>query len=334
VKTVSANNSPTTYLLKFGRDKSIDDELKGDLCINGLLNTPKMVMSSKKKLDGHEWILYEYMPGRLMIEELATLRENRKLIQFYELEKQKESYLAKLHVQTKSLIDYQDYIKSRGNKLFRDRLLGNRYKEFYETDQKNISSLFDRAVTVNDVRLPLTINQIVDGIKDKYNASHPNKIMGFIGHGDAHHGNIIIGEDIFFIDNEYADNTTPFMEFAKPYYNDFLGNLFFHKHKQLNQYFKVIGYKDTGTDINIRVNYSKPLGEYLEVTKIKLEARKDTANAKTEDFLSLNDYLFLCHILTKDPNKYPRTVQKLFILFAILLSTFDPHIPESILTHF
>lgn len=334
VNTTSTNDIMTTYLLKFGRNKSVDDELKGDLCIQGLLNTPRVILSSKKKLDGHEWILYEYIPGRLMSEELTILRDNKKLDDFYKLEKQKELYLDKMHSKTISIIDYANYIKSRGNKLFRTRFLGNRYKDFYENDMNNVSSLFDRTIILNGNKLPLTINQIVDNIAKKYNSDNSANVKAIIGHGDAHHGNILIGKDIWFIDNEYADLTTPFMELAKPYYNDFLGDLFFHHSKLLNEYFKVIGYKDTGAEILIKIDPSKPFVEYIEITKIKLSVRKNTVNKDTEDFLSLNDYLFLCHILTKNPNKYPKTAQKQFILFAVLLSIFDPYNPESIHSYF
>lgn len=332
--TSSANDGRKKYLLKFGRDNSIHDELMGGSCIQGRLNTPNIALSSEEKSTGHKWILYEYIPGHLMSEKFSQMQSKEELDIFYGLERRKEYYLSKLHAETETIIDYSCYIKSRNNKLFHRRLYGNRYNEFYENSSNNLSSLFDRTININGNNLPLTVNQIFTNIKGKYENHDRNKIRAFIGHGDAHHGNIIINDDIWFIDNEYADLTTPFMEMAKPYYNDFLGILFFHEQQILDEYFKIVSYKDNGTQLNMRVDISERIEKYIEITKIKLDARKSTVNRGTEDFLSMNDYLFLCHTLTKNTNKYPRTTQKLFILFAVLLSIFDPYNPESIYLYF
>ena len=255
VKTTSVDGTQKTYFLKFGRNKNIDDELKGDSYIQGTLRTPKIVLSSKSKFFGHEWILYEHVHGRLMNEVLLDIRDDKALNGFFDLERQKEASLSSLYYRSVSFIDYKGYIESMANRLFYKRLVGNFYKEFYERGSDNISSLFDRVMIVNNKRLPLTINQIIDNIKRKYHDAEysSNKIRSIVGHGDAHHGNIIVEGDIWFIDNEYADITTPFMELAKPYYNDFLGDLFFHQHELLNEYFKIISYKDTGKEIHIEI---------------------------------------------------------------------------------
>lgn len=335
LNTSSIIEGKKQFLLKFGRGNSIHDELMGDLCIQGRLNTPKIVLFSKKKSRGHEWIMYEYIPGYLMSEEFSKIKDDRiELDTFYNLERRKEYYLLKLHSVTETSIDYSSYIKSRGNKLFHARLQGNRYKEFYGKGLNNLSSLFDRTIFINGKRLPLTVNEIITNIRKKYENHTRDQVRGFIGHGDAHHGNIILNNDIWFIDNEYADVTTPFMDIAKPYYNDFLGILFFHNQKLLDEYFKISSYTDNGSEINIKIDISKRIEKYIEITKIKLNTRKNTINEKTEDFLSMNDYLFLCHTLTKNPNKYPQNTQRLFILFAVLLSIFDPYNPESIYSYF
>ncbi len=328
--TSSTTDGRKKYLLKFGRSNSISDELKGDACVERRLNTPNIALSSEKKSVGHEWILYEYIPGHLMSEKFSQIQSKEELDTFYELERRKEYYLSKLHSETETTIDYSGYIQSRGNKLFHQRLYGDRYKEFYEKNSNSLSSLFDRTIIINGKRLPLTVNQILTNIREKYENCDRDRVRAFIGHGDAHHGNIIINDDIWFIDNEYADLTTPLMEMAKPYYNDFLGILFFHEQKILDQYFKILNYEDNGRELNIQINIAERIEKYIEITKIKLNARKNSVNGETEDFLSMNDYLFLCHILTKNPNKYSRNTQRLFVPFAVLLSVFDPYNPESI----
>jgi hypothetical protein len=62
--------------------------------------------------------------------------------------------------------------------------------------------------------------------------------------------------------------------------------------------------------------------------------RKKFVNKKTKDFLSLNDYLVLCHALTKDPNAYPFKTRLLFLIFTVILAQFDPLDPESIYDFF
>ena len=151
-----------------------------------------------------------------------------------------------------------------------------------------------------------------------------------MGQGDAHHGNIIVDKKIWFIDNEYADFMLPFMELAKPYYNDFIGTLFFHHHKTLNQYFQIKKFKDTGNKLIFRIRCPQKIDNFLKVTQIKLQERKRLVNKKTEDFLSLNDYLVLCHTLTKNPNNYSTKTKLLFLIFTVILAKFDLFNPGSI----
>lgn len=334
IKTLSDSGIQKNYFLKFGRENNIDNELKGCDFIKGIIDTPKIVLFSKKKFFGYEWILYEYIHGHLMSEVFLMTEDNKKLTDFFELEKQKELLLNKLHSKDTNMMNYADYIKCKSNELFRDRFLGKRYKEFYKNKTNNVSSLFDRTLFVNEKLLNLTANQVFNNIRKKYKAEHHNKIKSIMGHGDAHHGNIIINNGIWFIDNEYAGYITPFMELAKPYYNDFLGTLFFHHNEILNKYFNITDYKDNGKKIHLKIEIPEHINKYIETTQIKLSERKTTINEKTEDFLSLNDYLVLCHVLTKDPNNYSQPTQKLFLVFIILLSLFDPYNPESIYSYF
>lgn len=330
IKTVGINNKPVTYFLKFGRENNIDNELNGDNFVRGVINTPKVVLFSKKKFFGYEWILCEYIHGDLMSEVFLKAVNKKELSDFFALEKKKENYLKKLNSERITTTDYANYIKFKNNELFRERFLGKRYKEFYNGKPNNISSLFNRNIFINGKSCDLTINKIMEKIKDKYKANRSMKIEAIKGQGDAHHGNILVNNDIWFIDNEYAGLTTPLMELAKPYYNDFLGTLFFHHNNILDKYFKITDYEDDGKNVHIKIKTSGQIRKYLEITRIKLLARKDVANERTQDLLSLNDYLILCHILTKNPNNYSQTTQKLFLVFIILLSLFNPYKPESI----
>lgn len=334
IKAVRNDNKPIIYFLKFGRENNIGNELDGDNFVRGIINTPKVILFSRKKFFGYEWILYEYIHGDLMSEVFLKAANKKELRDFCALEKEKEDYLKKLNSGQTVMTNYANYIKFKGNELFRERFLGKRYKEFYNRKADNISSLFDRNISINGKPLDRSINKVLDKIREKYKANRSLKVKAVKGQGDAHHGNIIVNSDVWFIDNEYAGLTTPFMEIAKPYYNDFLGTLFFHHNDVLNKYFEITDYKDDGKNIDIKIKIPEQIHKYLEITRIKLSARKETVNEKTQDFLSLNDYLILCHILTRNPKDYSQTAQRLFIVFTVILVLFNPFQPESIYSYF
>jgi hypothetical protein len=155
-----------------------------------------------------------------------------------------------------------------------------------------------------------------------------------MGQGDTHHGNIIVDDDIWFIDNEYADFSSPFMELAKAYYNDFIGILFFHHHDTLNNYFRMQSVVDNGTEIILEIDCPQKITDFIKITEIKLRERSLLVNKNAVDILSLNDYLILCHTLTKNPNSYPQNIQFLFMAFIVVLSQFDPLKPTSIYDYF
>jgi len=335
VKVRSEHNEFFTYFLKFGRDKYINDELKGDTSIQGKLNTPRVILSSKRKFLGYEWILYEHIEGSLMSEVFSNIRDQRQFNAFLKLEKSKELKLIALHSQLTGLLDYNSYIKSRANKLFHGRLVGRRYKEFYKKGGNNISKMFNRKIILNGQVLPITIAQIISNIRNKYtNRDDTLRVEAILGHGDAHHGNIIVNDKIWFIDNEYAGATTPLMEIAKPYYNDFFGDIFFYGIKTLDKLLKIHSFEDDGTNINVKMEISREFQRYITLANIKLELRSKFVNGDTKDYISLNDYLFLCHILTKNPNKYSSKSQKQFLVLAIVIQLFDPHNPKSIYSFF
>lgn len=333
VEAICSTGELKTYFLKFGKENSIKEELSGNSFLQGHLLTPKIILSSKNTSFGHEWILFEYIHGKLMAEEILSKELTGNIGTFYKLEKRKERSLRKLHSSRTIKMSYPGYLKSETNSLFHKRLTGKQYKDFYGLDS-NISSLFDRRIILNGHKFSKTANQIFHSIREKYRLPHPNNVIAIRGHGDAHHGNILIDHRIWFIDNEYADYMTPFMELAKPYYNDFIGTLFFQQQDVLKQYFSIKSFQDTGTELKFNILIPQKLIHRLKITQIKLSERKKTINSNTKDFFSLNDYLVLCHTLTKNPNAYSLSARRLFLLFIELLAEFNPLKPESIYSYF
>ncbi len=330
IKTVSAKNKNVIYFLKFSKREDIKKEIESSQFLKKFLPIPKIILISK----AFKWILFEHISGKLMAEKFLQIKNEKDLKLFCKIERQKEKLLNVLHSASKIKINYDNYIKLCANKLFYDRLFGKRYKLFFAKSSDNISSYFDRQFIINSKEFPYTVNQIFESIRGKYFLHNGKKITAVMGQGDAHHGNIIVDKKIRFIDNEYADFMPPFMELAKPYYNDFIGTLFFHHHKTLNQYFQIKHFEDTGTKLVFRIKCPQKIDNFLRVTQIKLQERKKLVNKKTKDFLSLNDYLILCHTLTKNPNKYPLKTRLLFLIFTIVLAKFDPFNPDSIYDFF
>ena len=239
--------------------------------------------------------------------------------------------LARLYGRPAKNLEYEAYIELYANQLFHQRLFGERYSSFYRNDRRNIARYFNRTFLINGRHFPYTINQVVENIRGKYSLAQSKIVRCYPGHGDAHHGNIILnGNKINFIDNEYAGFIPPFMELAKPYYNDFIGTLFFHHQKELEEYFPLKFSASSNGILAFSGLKFKKISHAIKITNIKLQKRKKWINGNTDDFLSLNDYLVLCHMLTKNPNNYGSRAQLIFLLFIVLLTEFDPLQPESL----
>jgi thiamine kinase-like enzyme len=326
----SPKNKTTTYFLKLEDGNRTRREVAGTRFIEQSLPVPKILSASRGKSSPSGWILFERVRGNLMAEKYLNIKSESDFGSFCELERRKENHLKALYSQPGITMSRKDYAALPANRLFRERLCGERYENFFAGKKNNISRYFDRNISINGHSFPLTINEIFQSIKDKYSSRENKTVVAYMGHGDAHHGNIISNRGLKFIDNEYAGFIPPFMELAKPYYNDFIGILFFHHHPTLDQHFRIERFEDTGTKLLFKIAPPKKITSAIKITEIKLSSRKKWVNARTDEFLSLNDYLILCHALTKNPNVYPPNAQLLFLAFMEILAQFDPLDPESI----
>ncbi|MGC9599339.1 MAG: hypothetical protein ABSE18_03065 [Minisyncoccia bacterium] len=330
IKVVSAKNKITMYFLKFEEKNRTNQEIAGIRFIEKFLPTPKIIVTSRGKSLSPGWILFEHVQGKLMAEKYLKIKDENEFESFCKLEQRKEKLLGVLYSQPTIKMSYNDYIKLPANQLFRERLCGKRYGEFFGNKQGNVSQYFDRRISINKCNFPSTVNQIFESIRKKYSSRKHELVTALMGQGDAHHGNIIVNKGIEFIDNEYAGFMPPFMELAKPYYNDFIGTLFFHHHQTLEQHFQIRSFKDTGTKLLFEIKSPQKITRPIKITQIKLFERKKWVNEATDDFLSLNDYLVLSHALTKNPNTYPPKTKLLFLTFVAILAQFDPLDPESL----
>lgn len=335
LKTLNTENRLKIYFLKFSREGHIEDEVLGDNLVYKYLPTPPLILTSKRKRFGFEWALFEYVDGELMSKKFKDSELRNKNNEFLILEKEKENLLKKMHC-LKKQITFKEYLISKTNLLFYNRINGVRYKSFYQNNPSNLSSYFNKNITINNHTFTQTIDETFEQIRNKYTGHKDSNtsLTAILGHGDAHHGNIIVNDKIQFIDNEYAGYIPPFMEFAKPYYNDFIGTLFFHYNDLLLKYFHIDSVKNEPTSLEVKVSIPLKMNLRILVTETKVTARKATANRTSKDFLSLNEYLVMCHTLNRDPNNYDKDTQIMFLIFTLILANFDPFEPSSIYKFF
>ena len=335
IKAIDKDGIEYDFFLKFIFDNDISREVLGTGILSKYLKVPR-ILDYRDAPGMKKWVLYEKINGKLL-SELYLHNNTFNTDKLTDMERIKEESLVELYTQSNSkLIDYDTYKHLHANNLFQKRLFGDRYKDFYH--QNGISKHLDSNIIVNGKKLPKTINQVFQSIKQTHKKQAKIKdksVQAYLSHGDAHHGNIILTDnnEYYFIDNEYWGYLPVSMELAKPYYNDFLGDLFFHQHDLLTSIFKI---KNVilGNDINVDIDINKDiLSPRLAITNEKIKIRKKLIDSNT-DFLSLNDYLFMCHTLNKNPNLYPEDVKILFLIFSIIIFDFDPQRPESIFDYF
>lgn len=338
IKTAKKEGESNTFFLKFIFDSSVKREVSGTNELGKFLFTPKIVKFRNGKFT-NKWILFKNIEGSLMGEYLDNGIDDKQFSHFLLLEKNKEKQLVNLYEKaSKKLINSREYGKIYANKLYGDRLWGERYDNYYEKDN-TISRYFDHQIRINGRVLPRKVSTVVESIKGKYAkmSGLSGHVTGFLSHGDAHHGNIIISKNkkICFIDSEYWGYLPVFMELAKPYYNDFLGNLFFHGHDDLDSCFSIKKEEeDSNKHLSFSISVSKDrLKQRLLITEEKIKNRARIIG-DNKDFLDLGDYLIMSHMLTKNPFFYPPKIRKLFLIFCLILFDFDYKKPSSIYQYF
>lgn len=119
------------------------------------------------------------------------------------------------------------------------------------------------------------------------------------------------------------------MEIAKPYYIDLLGNYFFFFNETLLKMISVDNfqiYKDS-IEIKLSTNFIPKLR--LGITQNKIETFKNLI-AVCNDPISVNDYLVMSHILSRDPNSYDKEIIPLFLAYIPILNSFNILKPDEL----
>lgn len=326
------------YFLRLEKSESLDSEIKGNLLLGKYFRVPKILLTADRTVNNPTWLLTEYNAGTLMSEYFLKEEKNRaksNLDELVAMEIEKEEELIKSYKQHK-LLTKEELKKSIGHKLFAQRVLGSRIKEFYSVES-TVGAFLNYKFKINGKLYDYTLMERLNEIKRKLEEEDFKHYKTYFGHNDAHHGNIILehgtkgAERFIFIDCEYADYVTPLQDLTKPYYNDFIGIYFFYFPNFIRAAVKNVSINIDNekeiVDINLDINKNF-LDFRARIAEAKIKVRK---NYLEDDFLNMSDYLLIAHMLTKNPNHYPIDIQIIFLVFAYQISEMDYKNPSSLL---
>jgi thiamine kinase-like enzyme len=318
------------FFCRIGSKDRITHHINGENMISKYLPVPKTLSPIYEINSNTCFCLQECCEGNLFTYSVEELTAEEIIC----LEISKENLLSNLYKNTLKPSKISDYLKSNSQELFIDRILGNKYKDFFSKDTK-IGKLCSKQIFLNGKKLPISINDIFKQLFEKIAHLQQNSeesLWTVTGHADLHHGNIIVDRsNIHIIDLEYASEfVTPNMDIAKPYYNDIIGILFFHYQSELKKYVD-IEYRETGNEIHIDVNKINIPKIRVDITDIKVKQRKLLFDfSLNNNDLSIVDYLIICHTLTKDPSLYPKEIQIIFIYILYSIYYMDWEKPHSL----
>ena len=109
--------------------------------------------------------------------------------------------------------------------LFYKRLCGSRFKNFYgDSDEFKEFAMMRWIVNGKDLGV------LGDKLDIARQLLSPNAQQKFsiIGHGDAHNGNVFLGDNLRYFDPAYAGRMDPFLDLAKPiFHNTFARWMYF-----------------------------------------------------------------------------------------------------------
>lgn len=117
------------YVLKCASLHDITNEVTGTKAIGKFLPVSKIVIHSLK--DRKAWLLREYVPGVLMADITNHFEPLKEVGCLQELEIKKEGLVIKGYAKSTKKLNLEDYLNLASNKLFYQRLVGERYKKFY-----------------------------------------------------------------------------------------------------------------------------------------------------------------------------------------------------------
>ncbi|HVX92710.1 MAG TPA: hypothetical protein VHA74_01195 [Candidatus Dojkabacteria bacterium] len=322
---VSLNQDKIDYFAKVTKSNNIRFNTE----VSEHINVPKRYLSTPTKLGNIEF--YHYIKGELLTDILLNSQGNPKKENItLKHENDKNKSLLSMYKRTKVSVPYNKILRNKANDLFYKRLFGNRFDEYYKN--AIFKELFAKKLVINGKKFS-SVNTIINRIKNKYCEIDIDKnVEAILGHGDAHHQNILIentSNNIYFIDNEYNSLTSLNMEIAKPYYIDLLGNYFFFFNEQLLDIFEVEKYYINADSIEILIKLKSIPTLRVKTAENKISIFKNLLK-KCDDPIKLNDYLLMSHLLSRNPSLYAKKILPIFIAYIPIIASFNTLKPQDL----
>lgn len=221
---------------------------------------------------------------------------------------------------SRGLAKKEDLYLSRIHDLFYGRLVGGRLREFYGSygaslgkEETPFSELLNLTPIINRMRYP----SLGESLRVAIENLDPERLAGgplVCGLGDAHSGNIMHGDspdDYLYVDYEFAGFHSPYLDVAKPLYNDVSFDLFYSDRKPLPPDVEIL-VERKGNDLVIEHNYAPDaLSRYL--LKTKVDGIIKPMHAALSDvgviddggwWRTLGSAMVCCGLLTRDLTKF------------------------------
>lgn len=319
------------YFLKFCKGNSLY-EAEGYENLKKYLPVSRLLFSGY--IEGQAILLYDYILGDLLTDVLLKEEGSNQESSFMKVENKKNKLLADMYNETSQEISLENYLNCVTCSLYYGRLFGDRFKEYYLNKESSLNLNLRKDIVLNGVNFGNCLD-VINSIKSKYENAYYKKLHAIQGHGDAHHQNIIVNSDggIHFTDFEYVGTIPIAMEISKPYYIDLIGTLFFFFEERLLEHFSFENICESQNSVDLKINIKSLPEIRLKITENKISYFKNLL-LDSKDILTLNDYLVLSHLLSRNPNNYSHSTQSLFLIFLILFAKFNPLEPRSLFKFF
>jgi predicted signal transduction protein with EAL and GGDEF domain len=129
ITTIDKKRSLKRYVLKRSSAENIVNEFRGTELISKYLPVAKVLFTFK--VSGESWLLRDYISGVSMADITNYFEQLKKIQQLLELEREKERIIVNGYIKLENKINSKDYLVLPTNKLFHQRLLGERYRDFF-----------------------------------------------------------------------------------------------------------------------------------------------------------------------------------------------------------
>ena len=250
----------------------------------------------------------------------AERRECKRLLAIYATTQQMSSAMEQAHAPI--------------HQLFWHRLVGERYRQFYEGKnvpiphkQETISfeKLLTYRWTINGMALPYTLGELVDRAKITLDPVHAG--ITIIGHGDAHFGNVFLEEkrDYLYFDPAFAGRHSLLLDVIKPLFHNVFATWMYFPYEIDRDMQITVEIRDTMLVVNHSYTLTPLRKELLQTKEMYLLSpllERLGVNLPDDWLAMMQSALMCCPLLTMnlfDTTRMPTSIGWLGLSLAVLM---------------